>query len=54
MHAHRAASALNVPVHLWDVSGDLTFAPASAVDALAEQFRNAAVQRHTLRRSRQV
>jgi predicted alpha/beta hydrolase len=48
MHAHRGASALNVPVHLWDVSDDLTFAPASAVDALAEQFRNAAVQRHTL------
>ena len=48
MHAHRGASGLNVPVHLWDVSDDLTFAPARAVDALAEQFRNAAVQRHTL------
>ncbi len=49
MREHRAASALSVPVHLWDVSDDLTFAPARAVDALAEQFRNAAVQRHTLR-----
>jgi len=49
MREHRAASALAVPVHLWDVSDDLTFAPARAVDALAEQFRNAAVQRHTLR-----
>lgn len=48
MHAHRSASGLTVPVHLWDVSDDLTFAPARAVDALAEQFRNAAVQRHTL------
>jgi predicted alpha/beta hydrolase len=49
MHAHRSASALAVPVHLWDVSDDLTFAPAAAVDALAEQFRNAAVQRHSVR-----
>ncbi len=49
MREHRAASALAVPVHLWNVSDDLTFAPPRAVDALAEQFRNAAVQRHTLR-----
>jgi len=49
MREHRAASGLVVPVHLWNVSDDLTFAPARAVDALAEQFRNAAVQRHTLR-----
>lgn len=48
MHAYRSASALTVPVHLWDVSDDLTFAPPRAVDALAEQFRNAAVQRHSL------
>jgi len=49
MREHRAASALAVPVHLWDVSDDHTFGPARAVDALAAQFRNAAVQRHTLR-----
>ncbi len=49
MAPHRAASALAVPVHLWDVADDHTFAPARAVDALAAQFRNAAVQRHTLR-----
>lgn len=49
MRAHRAAAALAVPVHLWDVSDDLTFAPARAVDALAAQFRNAVVQRHQLR-----
>ena len=48
MQPHRSASALAVPVHLWDVSDDLTFAPAAAVDALAEQFRNAAVQRHSI------
>jgi predicted alpha/beta hydrolase len=48
MREHRAAAALAVPVHLWDVSDDLTFGPARAVDALAEHFRNAAVQRHTL------
>jgi predicted alpha/beta hydrolase len=49
MRAHRAASALVVPVHLWNVSDDHSFAPARAVDALADQFRNAAVQRHSLR-----
>jgi len=48
MREHRAAAALAVPVHLWNVSDDLTFGPARAVDALAAQFRNAAVQRHTL------
>ena len=51
MREHRAAAGLVAPVHLWDVSDDLTFAPARAVDALAAQFRNAAVQRHTLRPS---
>lgn len=49
MKAHRQASALGVPVHLWNVSDDLSFAPPRAVDALAQHFRNAAVQRHTLR-----
>lgn len=48
MREHRSASALAVPVHLWDVADDGMFAPARAVDALALQFRNAAVQRHTL------
>jgi predicted alpha/beta hydrolase len=48
MAPHRSASALAVPVHLWDVSDDLRFAPARAVDALAAQFRNAAVQRHSI------
>jgi predicted alpha/beta hydrolase len=48
MHAHRAAAALVVPVHLWDVTDDLWYAPAPAVDALAAQFRNAAVRRHTV------
>ncbi len=51
MRAHRSASALTVPVHLWDVSDDLTYAPPAAVDALASQFRNAAVQRHSLKPS---
>jgi predicted alpha/beta hydrolase len=46
--AHRGASAIGAPVHLWNVSDDLTFAPPRAVDALAAQFRNAAVARHTL------
>lgn len=45
---HRAASALVVPVHLWNITDDLTYAPPRAVDALAAQFRNAAVQRHTV------
>lgn len=47
--AYRATSGVGVPVHLWNVSDDLRFAPPRAVDALAEQFRNAVVQRHTLR-----
>ncbi len=49
MRPFRAASALAVPVHLWDIDDDLRFAPPRAVDALAALFRNAAVQRHTLR-----
>jgi predicted alpha/beta hydrolase len=48
MREHRAASALTAPVHLWNVADDLTYAPPRAVDALAAQFRNAAVQRHTV------
>lgn len=48
MQAHRASAAVVAPVHLWNVSDDLTYAPPGAVDALAAQFRNAAVQRHTV------
>jgi predicted alpha/beta hydrolase len=46
MAEHRAASALNIPVHLWHVADDQRFAPPRAVDGLAAVFRNAAVQRH--------
>lgn len=46
MHPHRNASAIVAPVHLWDIGDDLSYAPPRAVDALAAQFRNAAVQRH--------
>lgn len=49
MQPHRAASAVLAPVHLWDVTDDLWYAPAPAVDALAAQFRNAAVRRHSVR-----
>jgi len=48
MQPHRAASSVVAPVHLWNVTDDLTYAPPRAVDALAAKFRNAAVQRHTL------
>lgn len=48
MQPHRAAAAVVAPVHLWNITDDLTYAPPRAVDALAAQFRNAAVQRHTL------
>lgn len=48
MQPYRRASALTMPMHLWDVSDDLTFAPAAAVDALAEQFHDADVQRHSI------
>lgn len=47
MQPHRASAAVVAPVHLWNLSDDLTYAPPGAVDALAAQFRNAAVQRHT-------
>jgi hypothetical protein len=49
MRAHRAASAVAVPVHLWNISDDHRFGPARAVDALADQFRNAAIQHHSLK-----
>lgn len=49
MHAHRSVAAVVAPVHLWSIDDDLTYGPRAAVDALAAQFRNAAVQRHHLR-----
>jgi predicted alpha/beta hydrolase len=48
LQRHRRASAVAAPVHLWNVSDDLTYAPPRAVDALAAVFRNAPVQRHTV------
>jgi predicted alpha/beta hydrolase len=36
------------PVHLWNISDDLTYGPAAAVDALAAQFSRARVQRAAL------
>jgi|JI8StandDraft_2_1071088.scaffolds.fasta_scaffold08881_6 predicted alpha/beta hydrolase len=48
MAPHRAAAAVVAPVHLWNVADDLTYAPPGAVDALAAEFRNAVVQRHTV------
>jgi predicted alpha/beta hydrolase len=48
MAPHRSASAVLAPVHLWGIDDDLTYAPPRAIDALAAQFRNAAVQRHQL------
>jgi predicted alpha/beta hydrolase len=49
MQLHSNMAAITAPVHLWNVSDDLTYAPPSAVDALAAQFKYAAVQRHTVR-----
>jgi predicted alpha/beta hydrolase len=46
---HSSLGAIVAPVHLWNISDDLTYAPPQAVDALAAQFKNAAVQRHTVR-----
>lgn len=48
MAPHRGASAVLAPVHLWDISDDLSYAPARAVDALAAHYRNAVTERHTL------
>ncbi len=36
------------PVHLWNISDDLVYGPARAVDALAREFASAQVQRHAL------
>lgn len=48
MQAHDATPALRSPVHLWNVSDDLMYAPPGAVDALAARFDRAAVQRHAV------
>lgn len=48
MKPYSSFGAIVAPVHLWNVSDDLTYAPPQAVDALAAQYRIAAVQRHTL------
>lgn len=49
LSAHDAFDAIDVPVHLWDIEDDLTFAPARTVDELARQFPRARLQRHSLR-----
>ena len=46
LREHRSAAGIAAPVHLWSIADDLRYAPPRAVDALAAQFRNAAVQRH--------
>ncbi|MFN8899335.1 MAG: alpha/beta fold hydrolase [Pseudomonadota bacterium] len=48
MAPYRQASGLVCPVHLWSIDDDRTYGAPRAVDALAAQFRNAAVQRHHL------
>jgi len=48
MRPFSSYGAIVAPVHLWNISDDLSYAPPKAVDALAAQFRNAVVQRHTL------
>lgn len=45
----RAYDQFAGPVHLWSIADDHLFGPAPAVDALAEQFSAAQVQRHELR-----
>ena len=35
-------------MHLWAISDDLLNVPPRVVDALAAQFRNAALQRHSV------
>jgi predicted alpha/beta hydrolase len=44
----RAYHRFTGPVHLWSITDDHLFGPAAAVDALAREFRSAAVQRHRL------
>lgn len=45
---HSRFADIVAPVHLWSIEDDWAFAPRSAVDALAVQFRAADVQRHHL------
>lgn len=44
----RAYDRFGGAVHLWSITDDHLFGPAAAVDALAREFRAAAVQRHVL------
>jgi predicted alpha/beta hydrolase len=48
LQPHARFAAVRAPVHLWNVTDDLQYAPPRAVDALAAQFTQARVQRHTL------
>lgn len=45
MRPHSRYRAIVAPVHLWSIDDDWAFAPARAVDALAERFPLAAMQR---------
>jgi len=44
----RRYHAFTGPAHLWSIADDQLFGPPAAVDALAEQFSAAQVQRHVL------
>lgn len=48
LQRERAYHRFSGPVHLWNITDDHLFGPAAAVDALAGEFRAAAVQRHVL------
>lgn len=48
MQGLQRTAQIRVPVHLWNVSDDLTYAPPRAVDALAALFDHAPVQRHAI------
>lgn len=44
----RAYHRFNGPVHLWSIADDHLFGPAAAVDALAQEFRAAQVERRAV------
>jgi predicted alpha/beta hydrolase len=48
LQPHARFAAVRAPVHLWNVTDDLQYAPPRTVDALAGQFTQARVRRHTL------
>ncbi|WP_373717542.1 serine aminopeptidase domain-containing protein [Roseateles sp.] len=48
LSAERAYHRFAGTAHLWNISDDHLFGPAGAVDALALEFRDAKVQRHTV------